>query len=104
MKTVNKEILLRQISANDYADEIKMAVGDAIEEYADTYMGITSISELAEQLGLSEKKTMNLLTGDVDVKLSDIARYAYMMGCHLRIALEHKPQTEEEIKIGGTDG
>lgn len=47
--------------ANDYADEIKMAVGDAIEEYADTYMGITSISELAEQLGLSEKKTMIMM-------------------------------------------
>jgi len=99
MKTVNKEILIRQMLANDYADEIKMAVGDAIEEYADTYMGITSISELAEQLGLSEKKTMNLLTGDVDVKLSDIARYAYMMGCQLRIVLE----SESKAKTGGAD-
>lgn len=103
MKTVNKEILLRQMLANDYADEIKMAVGDAIEEYADTYMGITSISELAEQLGLSEKKTMNLLTGDVDVKLSDLARYAYMMGCGLRITLERKDTEFDNIKVGGTE-
>lgn len=103
MRVTSKAIVLKQMSANDYADEVRMAVGDAIEEYADTYMAIASVAELAEQIGLTEKKVINLLAGDIDIKLSDLARYAYMMGCGLRITLERKDTEFDNIKIGGTE-
>ena len=88
MKTMNKEILLRQMSANEYADEFRMAVGDALEQFGEGVKNFKSIKELADAMGITEKKAMNLLSGDVDLKLSDLARYAYMMGCKLRILLE----------------
>lgn len=99
MRVVSKAILIRQMSANDYADEFKMAVGDALEEFAERYLKIQSITELANLVGLTEKKMANILSGDTDFKISDLARCAYMMGCQLRIVIEN----EDSIKVGGTD-
>ena len=99
MRVVSKAILIRQMSASDYADEFKMAVGDALEEFAERHLRIQSIAELADLVGLSEKRMANILSGDTELKISDLARCAYMMGCQLRIVLE----SESKAKTGGAD-
>ena len=103
MKVISKTILSKQITANDYADEFKMAVGDALEEFADKHMKIRSITELADLVGVTEKKMLNILSGVTELKVSELARYAYMMGCRLRIVLESQDGPTTRAKKGGAD-